>query len=1125
MVTGREIVENVGVPQNADVETKGQNRLSEQAMQEMDQLPAARGASRPPLELFGFPNVTFEDSSLVSVEIDGNDGDRAAEIIDQAPDNFDFEDNSGRPESEGHQERIEQMFRPLTEVEHRRSRELVEKELSQFRASNGGNVLEHLKNSGLRPDQVDRVLNVFAEVRENYARQTANGAIKPEQKGSWFHSIGELAEVIDVAKANNLRPTQMQNAIFAAAFTDGVKSGWSKEFGGNFFTHHLDGALAADVVLSRWTGKEFTEEDKEAVRHAILEHQISPPKFMGQQYAKQIFDGINNERQNEFKELSAKNQSGSLVTETEKARFAELSKQNKAFEDRAARLQELLAAQNSKTELPSLERDHEIQQLEKLQKFGRFVTAEEGGRIAGIEKAIGDPLNSPVESDPRGGKRLAFDAEQRALLSKYVGTGTENWHVPHKDNPWAKESSTVIAADALDNYFGQTNEKGEFIKGPNKIISLRGPLSGLPDADIHEAIQSVQSSEDSSKELMNDAERKLADRRSQQSNEVYKQALNSTEEFIRQRLNLGPNSTLPKIPYWNEKLELLGPQASAEDKKAFAERPDVKFANEIHQHFASELLKMRQVNQSEKPPEIVSVRGAKPNEGTAKPNETAPKPSVQEVRSGEGQFNGRTNPEVKEVAQPEVKLTLNDERFSEVRKFKANGHDVTVESLPDFQRNDSPLTYSDRIVTIDGKAIKLRASEQSWFYSRSASFEGDSADMPKIHIKVDSPGDLARVQASMLPVLEQLIDAKKIKVYKTFDPNFADKEWSSTTEKPAPGTHFQSAKGFTVYVPKEHALEVAAILDKALVGQQLVQSFEPNGSVGDSWRKNTVSGRVSLERANWEFVEPAPNANRISHLVDPAVEKALSRRFAQFRDRDGRMTPEGIAAIEKAAGIEPGKLHVEPTTGRIALISTIKRGEKGSSYVDESNANNTEGAKTGRPAMYALHELSKVDPVLAELAPNQVRSTREIAKLLTPERVQAAKDAVVVPMLDVLEVTYEKLLSAKDEASRKQAKEMLEGLKTSEDPEVRKYAGQLEQAMFEADRAKSRGETPRSFKDVIADKRFEFDKVGSGRRITLGVGFGVGAGTLLGAYLSWQGSGKKEPAPLRESTPKVERKP
>lgn len=1124
MVTGREILEHDGVPQNADVETKGQNRLLEQAMQEMDQLPAAKGASRPALELLGFPSVTFEDSSLVSVEIDGNNGDRAAEIIDQAPENFDFEDNSGRPESEGHRERIEQMFRPLSREEHQRSRELVEKELSQFRASDGGNVLEHLKNSGLRPDQVDRVLNVLAEVRENYARQTANGTIKPEQKGSWFHSIGELAEVIDVAKANKLRPTQLQNAIFAAAFTDGVKSGWSKEFGGNFFTHHLDGALAADVVLSRWTGKEFTEEDREAVRHAILEHQISPPKFMGQQYAKQVFDGINNERQNEFKELSAKNQTGSLATEAEKSRFAELSKQNKAFDDRAAKLKEMVAAQNSEMGLPTLEREAEIQELEKLQKFGRFVTSEEGARISGIEKAISDPLNSPVEDDPRGGKRLVFDAEQRALLSKYVGSGTENWHVPHKDNPWAKESSTVIAADALDNYFGQTNGKGEFIKGPNKIISLRGPLSGLPDADIHEAIQSVQSSEDSSKELMNEAERELADRRSQQSNEVYRQALNSTEEFIRQRLNLGPNSTLPKIPYWNEKLELLGPQASAEDKKAFAERPEVKFANEIHQHFASELLKMRQVNQSEKPPEIVSVRGAKPNEGAPKPIETAPKPSVQEVRSNETQPGLQENPVAKDVAQPEVKRALNSERLSEVRQFKVNGHDVTVESLPDYQKKGSPLTYSDRVVTIDGKPIKLQASQQSWFYSRSADTKADSAEMPKIHIKVDGPGDLARVQASILPVLEQLIDEKKIKVYKTYDPNFADKEWSSTTEKPAPGTHFQSAKGFTVYVPKEHALEVAAILEKTLVGQQLKQPFEPNGSVGDLWRKNSESGRVSLERANWEFVEPAPNSNRISHLVDPAVEKAISKKFAQFRDRNGKMTPEGIEAIEKAAGIEPGKLHVEPTTGRIALISRHSRGEKGSSYLDESSADSREGSRTGRPAMYALHELAKVDPVLAELAPNQDRPAREIAKLSTPQRMEAAKEAVVVQMLDVLEVTYQKHLSARDEASRKQSGEMLEALKSSEDPEVRKYAGQLEQAMAEADRAKSRGEAPRPFKDVIADKRFEFDKVGSGRRITLGVGFGVGAGTLLGAYLSWQGSGKKEPAPLRESTPKVERR-
>lgn len=606
-------------PDESAVRVSAQEKLLTIALQtsglkRLDESQETRGKSLlPNLELDALSAVAATPSRDRLNEHHGSEDDWEHKCYELMLENHlnegEPEDNTGRPESENNRERIESMFAPLTLQELTQSRALVERDLSLYRSADGGSVLDKLKNSGLPPKHVDLVLNLMAEIRENYARQATNGVISPEQKGSWLHSIGELAEVIDVAKINKLTPDQTRNAAIAAMFSDGVKSGWSKSFGGNFFTHHLDGALAAEIVVSRQAGESLSNADIDAIRHAILEHQIGPTKFMGTEYAKQIASGINDERQRELESLEKK----SSKSADDQQRLSELTKLSKDYDQRAEQLKSLVKAQQDATnrglELPTLEREFQIQELENRQKYGRFLTAEEVSKVAGVEKSICEPLASEVEPDPRGGKRLAFDAEQRELLRRYVGSGTENWHVPDKANEWDGVSQTLRTADALDNYFCQTDRDGRVVKGPFKIAQLRGPLSVTPDADIHETILAIQGSEDGALDLMNEAERKVAESRSQQSKVVYAEALKSTEMFIRQRLNLAPEQPLPRVPFWNEKLTLPGATASQEEKKQFAQKPEVKFAVEIHKHFADQLLLMRQVNPAEKTPEIQSVRG------------------------------------------------------------------------------------------------------------------------------------------------------------------------------------------------------------------------------------------------------------------------------------------------------------------------------------------------------------------------------------------------------------------------------------------------------------------------------------------------------------------------------------
>lgn len=560
------------------------------------------------------------------------------------------EDFTGRPESAlfnkiGGFEN----FKPLNAEQLQNSIDLVERDLKFFKTSDGKNVLEKVYAT-LSSHDSKLVLKMMAEVRENYARQTKDGVITPEQKGSWLHSIGEIAEVIDVAKLHGLNERQTRNAMIAAMFSDSVKSGWSQSTGGNFFSHHLDGARAADIVLNRhnghngfldsWEGDNFDERDKQEIRHSILEHQIGPPRFMAQVYGKEICDRINSQRQAELNALSMRKSSTTdPLSQSESIRLGQLEQLSRTYDQRVKILEDLLLKQKSATELPTMEREQLIQRYETLQRHGRFVSLGESFEIKEIESAIGNPLNSELENDPRGGKRLAFQPSQRELLRRYVGEGAQYWHVPHADTPWAKVSQTVRTADALDNYFGQVDASGKPSKGPFKIAALRGPVSGFGDRDIFETIDSIQASEDSAKELMNSDERAFAERRSKQTELVYREALQSTEQFIRQRLNLSASQELPSVPFWNEKLNPPPATATSQERAEFAAKPEVKLAVEIHQHFTGELLRVRQVDHSASVPQIEGV-SSPPQRGSRESKSAA---EVRDAESVQGkQFDTDT---------------------------------------------------------------------------------------------------------------------------------------------------------------------------------------------------------------------------------------------------------------------------------------------------------------------------------------------------------------------------------------------------------------------------------------------------------------------------------------------------
>jgi len=129
---------------------------------------------------------------------------------------------------------------------------------------------------GLSAAQQTRILDVVSAVHAGYGRAATLMKAPPGyQDVNWKHTRLELDRVLDVALAHGLSPQDTESAILASAFSDSVKAP------SNFIAHNVHGAQAALQVLSSTTPP-LSKGQLEDIAHAILEHQVGPPAFMGQ---------------------------------------------------------------------------------------------------------------------------------------------------------------------------------------------------------------------------------------------------------------------------------------------------------------------------------------------------------------------------------------------------------------------------------------------------------------------------------------------------------------------------------------------------------------------------------------------------------------------------------------------------------------------------------------------------------------------------------------------------------------------------------------------------------------------------------------------------------------------------
>lgn len=453
----------------------------------------------------------------------------------------------GAPDStsEARLRATESAFPVRSEMERQISRQLVERELKNVKASGdaGDSVLDRLDQSNLSEDQKDRVLMVLSDVREhflNFSESPGGLTFDPGQELNWIHTQGEMGRVLDAGAHNNLSPSDLEKSLIAAMLSD------SDKHRTNFFTHHLDGARAAEVILPRYG---FAPGDVRDVVQAVLEHQVGPPKFMSQMYRVRIVSSIDAERDAELDALRAIDPE--TLTADEAQRFKQLNDEVNQWTSNKAEYEALRLERNR-----SSADEERMAFLKNEIDYGAHLTPDERETLDSLALKIGNPLGSRLEETADGrGKQLELREDEKNLLRR---SGNESWFVPSKDSAVSTISQTLIAGDTIDNYF----TPGGF----SKIVGLRGPGSNFYDQTVSESLASAVTSGDDALKLLTPENQLLAIGAASNNAQAVDRVMKLVEAKIRMDKGIGPDEPLA-IPFWNKPLEYPAQGAETDDTR------------------------------------------------------------------------------------------------------------------------------------------------------------------------------------------------------------------------------------------------------------------------------------------------------------------------------------------------------------------------------------------------------------------------------------------------------------------------------------------------------------------------------------------------------------------------------
>jgi hypothetical protein len=137
-------------------------------------------------------------------------------------------------------------------------------------------VVERLYESGLSTGNARRIVDLLVLLRHAWTSRSSDAADAGYDDVNWRHACGEVAQVVEIARSAGLGDDITCDAALASLLSDCAK------LRGNFLTHHIDGALAAFLLLPKVLPSSTPRERQRivAVCQAIVEHQVGPPRFM-----------------------------------------------------------------------------------------------------------------------------------------------------------------------------------------------------------------------------------------------------------------------------------------------------------------------------------------------------------------------------------------------------------------------------------------------------------------------------------------------------------------------------------------------------------------------------------------------------------------------------------------------------------------------------------------------------------------------------------------------------------------------------------------------------------------------------------------------------------------------------
>jgi hypothetical protein len=320
------------------------------------------------------------------------------------------------------------------------------------------------------------------------------------------------------------------------------------------------------------------------------------------------------------------------------------------------------------------------------------------------------------------------------------------------------------------------------------------------------------------------------------------------------------------------------------------------------------------------------------------------------------------------------------------------------------------------VYEVNGKPYMLEGS--SWL--QAPLFTTGQSDV-KLHVTTISAGDLAKVQATLIPDLFEAAQPGgplhgNLSTFKTLDVTHGVAPKSISWFAIAPGHRDQNAKGFTLYAKDEIAAkEIYNWLSAKLKERGLtLDGHGDTRNVGDKTRDRTASNRVSIDRDHFEKADIKIGDHTVTgavledklaegmkrYVLKRSADKAPGWDFSVL-EQDGRLTKKALERLLKECEVDgrcctldyETKGAANQTPRLVFVTNGDDSGPRGQKYyLDESNAckkvlyHSRTGEPisllTGRPAYYRISEQvgkeigSNLDP--AHLAYERLSQSEKI---------------------------------------------------------------------------------------------------------------------------------------------------